>query len=299
MKPSKILRWTVISSVTLLAACGGVSDIGKGDGTPGGGASGGMHTGSGASNGKAGAGMVGSGMQPGGMEPGGMEPGGGAPMTECSRDADCELSDPLCAMCADGSYVCPKTFCAAGKCVESRGSCRVKCETSMDCPVRDLACTKCDDGSAACPAAECVMGQCQDTFPGCGTIDPCEGQPCGAECKSCGPAGDCAPSVASYCSAEGKCQPGLPQCAMPGLCKTEMDCGTPPPECVPCGNETCAAFSCIEGKCVFSCPPAPEPQCKTTDDCPAMDAVCKPCPDGQCAIQACITASCELVCPLK
>ena len=85
---------------------------------------------------------------------------------------------------------------------------------------------------------------------------------------------------------------------MPGMCETAMDCGSAPPNCVACGNNTCAAFDCLQGKCVFTCPPDPDPQCKVSEDCPAMDAVCKLCPSGECAVQACLQGSCELVCPL-
>jgi hypothetical protein len=294
MKPTKLLKWVVLASVGAVVACGGVSDIGSGDEDPngmsGGSNVGGDQMGTGA---KPGMGTGGS-MASGGGDPNGM--GGGA--QACMSDFDCESGDAFCEMCADGGYVCPKSFCAMGQCVQSRGTCATACNNDMDCPVIDVACTMCDDGSTACPTAQCVMGQCQTSFPGCGNIDPCDGLPCGAECKSCGPDGMCAPNIASYCSAEGKCQPGLPQCAGPGMCNTAMDCGTPPPVCVQCGKDTCAEFSCIEGKCVFSCPPDPEPQCKVTEDCPAMDAVCKMCPNGNCAIQACIDQSCQMVCPL-
>jgi hypothetical protein len=296
MKPTKMLKWVVLASVGTLVACGGTSAIGSGDEDPNG-------------MGKSGS----TGMNEGGHEPGtgakpGMGTGGamaaggtgqsmGGATQACMSDFDC-ATDDYCEMCADGSYLCPKAFCSAGQCVQARGTCAQACEDDKQCPVIDVACTMCDDGTTACPTSQCVMGQCQTNFPGCGGIDPCDGLPCGAECKSCGPDGMCAPNIASYCSAEGKCQPGLPQCAGPGMCNTAMDCGTPPPNCVACGNDTCAEFACIEGKCVFSCPPDPEPQCKVTEDCPAMDAVCKQCPNGGCAIQACISQSCQLVCPL-
>jgi hypothetical protein len=77
-----------------------------------------------------------------------------------------------------------------------------------------------------------------------------------------------------------------------------MDCGEPPPKCVPCGNNTCAGFDCIQGKCAFTCPPNPEPQCKTSEECPPLGEICKECPNGKCAIPVCILASCNLVCPL-
>jgi hypothetical protein len=101
----------------------------------------------------------------------------------------------------------------------------------------------------------------------------------------------------SYCDGGGKCVAGLPTCTDPGMCKTAMDCGTPPPKCVPCANDTCATFDCIQGSCVFACPPNPTPECMTSEDCPMLDS-CKMCPGNQCAVEACIKGSCAPVCPL-
>jgi hypothetical protein len=169
--------------------------------------------------------------------------------------------------------------------------------TDKECPVPDVSCTDCGDGTKACPTTQCLKGMCQTSYPGCGNIDPCKGLACGTACKSCGPNATCNTKELSYCSADGKCQPGLPQCADPGMCKTAKDCGAAPPECVPCGNDTCATFDCIQGSCVFACPPNPTPQCKVSEDCPMVDS-CKMCSSGKCAVEACLKGSCELVCPL-
>ena len=104
----------------------------------------------------------------------------------------------------------------------------------------------------------------------------------------------------AYCDAGGKCTPGIPQCMDPGSCMNAMDCGTPPPDCKPCGGGTCAQFQCLENKCVFGCLPNPEPQCKTSDECPVIGDICYPCPTTMnCAVQACLQGSCELVCPVE
>lgn len=299
MKTTRVLRWVVLASVGTIVACGGVSDIGSGDEDPNGmganGAGAKPGTGTGASE-------PGTGAKPG-MGTGGTNAvGGGSSAGECMSDSECAVDDGPCEVCADGSYLCPKAFCSAGKCLQVGGTCATKCENDMDCPVRDIACTDCGDGNTSCPTTQCVMGSCQTSFPGCGNIDPCAKQACGTPCKPCGADGMCAPDYASYCSAEGKCVPGIPQCGMePGgdKCETAMDCPTAPPVCVECGNDTCAGFECIANKCVFACPAQPNPnQCMTVEDCGPFDASCKMCPSGECAVPACLSGSCELVCKL-
>lgn len=301
MKSTKVLKWITLASLGLLAACGGVSDIGSGDDPGKAGRDGTATTGGSKGMGANGTGAnaTGANGNVAGKETGTGTVGGGVAVELCKSDMDCGAVSAPCEPCADGSYACDKTYCAEGKCVHVGGNtCPTKCATDMDCPVPDIACTTCMDGSKACPVSQCLKGQCQTSIPGCGTIEPCRGLACGAECKSCGPDGVCDVMQASYCSADGKCQAGLPQCAGANECKTAMDCGTAPPKCVPCGNDTCATFDCIQGSCVFACPPNPNPQCKITEDCPAIDANCKMCPNGKCAVQACLQNSCELVCAL-
>lgn len=305
MKSMNVLRWVTLVSVSVLGACGGVSSIGSGDDPGKGGSSSMAGTGKGAeSTGATSMGAqstgatssMGASPNVAGKDPGvgGTGMGGG----ECTSDMDC--IDPVapCEPCADGSYACTKNYCDAGKCVVSQGACATKCMTDMDCPVPKVACTTCADGSTSCPTSQCLKGVCQTSLPGCGGYDPCKGLACGTECKPCLDA-TCDPTnQLSYCSAEGKCQPGIPQCGNPGMCKTVMDCGAPPPKCVPCGNDTCATFDCIKGSCVFACPPNPNPQCKTSEECPVIGDQCKMCQSGKCAVNACLQGSCELVCPL-
>jgi hypothetical protein len=144
------------------------------------------------------------------------------------------------------------------------------------------------------------MGSCQTSYPGCGTTDPCKGLACGATCQVCKPGMVCPYDLGvGYCSADGQCQAGIPQCGNQDKCMTAKDCGTPPPMCVACGNDTCAKFECLENKCVFACPPNPEPECETSKDCPVIGDICYACQAlDQCAVQACIKGSCELVCPV-
>jgi hypothetical protein len=297
MKPMKMLRWVVLTSVgTLLAACGGgVTTLGSGD-DPGPEKGGSSTMGAGGTSSIAGKGGSSS---TAGKTSGVAGAGATAGSELCMTDTDCTDYGAPCEPCADGSYACNKTYCDQGKCVHTRDQCNIKCSTDMDCPVPDLPCKDCGDGTVACDRAQCVMGLCQTVYPGCGGFDPCKGVGCGSPCKDCGPDGMGCTDALAYCDAGGKCTPSIPQCMDPGSCKTAMDCGTAPADCKPCGGGTCAQFQCLENKCVFACP-NPEPQCKTSEECPVIGDMCKTCPTTmKCAVQACLQGSCELVCPLE
>lgn len=306
MKSKKSLRWVALVSVSVLGACGGVSAIGSGE-DPEMGKSGSSSVGTGGTKGEGasgtGAGTTGAvGMgAAAGKEPGVAGSGAGPGMEKCSSDMDCPSYGAPCEPCADGSYACNKTYCApGGYCVHTRDTCAVKCSTDMDCPVRDLPCEDCGDGTKSCPSAQCLMGFCQESLPTCGGEAECKGQACGSACKACAPGDMCDASSVGYCNLDGKCQAGVPQCTDPGVCMTAADCGTPPPMCVACGNDTCAKFECIEQKCVFACPPNPEPECATEKDCPIVGDQCIKCQvNGMCAVQACVNGSCEMVCPVE
>lgn len=300
MKPKKMLRWVVLASVGgVLAACsGGVTTLGSGEqGELGMGESGSSSTGTGGTKsgilpGKGGSGST-AGKSSGVAGTGAIDP------ESCMVDKDCPGYGAPCEPCADGSYACNKTYCDGGKCVHTRDECKIKCSTDMDCPVPDVACKDCGDGTKACETAQCLMGFCQTSYPGCGGFDPCQGVSCGSPCKECGPGGMGCSDALAYCDAGGKCTPGIPQCMGPDACMTEMDCGTPPPDCKPCGDDTCAKFQCLDNKCVFGCLPNSEPECKTSDECPIHD-ICSFCPPtSSCAVPACLHGSCELVCPIE
>jgi hypothetical protein len=299
MKPKKMLRWVVLASVsTVVAACGGgVSSLGSGD-DPSIGKSGSSSMSTGGTKGDPDPGKGGSLSMAGkgsGIAGTGIDPGSEL----CMSDKDCPDYGAPCEPCADGSYACNKTYCASGKCVHTRDQCSIKCADDKDCPVRDVACKDCGDGTTSCETSQCVMGLCQTSYPGCGGYEPCNGVACGSPCKDCGPDGMGCTDALTYCDAGGKCVAGIPQCVNTGQCKTAMDCGSAPPDCKPCGNDTCAQFQCLENKCVFGCLPNPEPQCKVSEDCPNLD-ICKTCPTTmQCAVQACLQGSCEFVCPVE
>lgn len=304
MKSNKVLRWVALVSLGVLGACGGVSDIGSGD-EPQSGKSGSTGMSTGGTQAEGATGNVGNGAQSmgaignrSGNDPGtGPRPG----LERCMTDRDCPVYDTPCEPCADGSFACNRAYCGDGVCVNTRDTCSTKCEEDRDCPVIDIACADCGDGTTSCPTSSCQMGSCQTTFPGCGNIDPCQGLACGAMCQvTCPPGKVCdANLVSGYCSADGQCQAGVPQCGNQNMCATSKDCGPPPPICVACGNDTCATFECLQNKCVFACPPNPEPECETVKDCPPIDASCHMCKEvDQCAVQACIQGSCKLVCPV-
>lgn len=262
MKSTKILRWITLASfgasLTALAACGGISDVGSGD-QPGEAGANGTATGGSKGEGANGTGAsasMGASSNVAGKEPG-PGTGGSVAVELCATDEDCTSPGGPCEPCADGSYACNRAYCApGGKCVTERDQCNTECTTDEECPVPGIACADCGDGSTSCPTSQCLKGRCQTSNPGCARVDPCKGQACGSECKLCGPDGVCDTLKPSYCSAEGKCQPGSPQCA------------------------------------------PTEPQCKVSEDCPPIDGVCKLCPNFKCAVQACLRSSCQLVCEL-
>jgi hypothetical protein len=302
MKSYEVLRWVMLLNVGVAVACGGTSTIGSGD-EPG------MSVGGSKTMGTAGTGeestgaTTSMGARPGNGTGGSVagKPGmggGGLPQTECMNDAECPGYDAPCEQCPDGESVsCNKISCVHGMCVNfDVASCPTKCSTAMDCAPLDKGCMDCGDGSQSCQTSQCVMGFCQTTFEGCASPDPCQGASCGAACKQPCVEGNCDMAEPSYCSAGGKCLPGAPECGED--CQTTMDCGAAPPNCVECGNNTCAAFECIANKCVFACPADPNPECKVSEDCKLGD-ICKMCTSGDCAVQACLQGSCQFVCPIQ
>jgi len=319
------LGWGALVNLSLLAACGGVSSIGGSDAPNG---SGGAHQNSGMAGSKAmvgakNGGAVGNMVEPkGGSHQGGSGNGSGTPagsgsinmgsgmtpsagaaplIQQCMTSEDCPGVDEPCQMCPDGSnsVACNYGYCdvTRGICKRNGGFCSPKCMADSDCPTPDLACTECGDGTRVCPVAECRTGFCEVSYPGCKGVDPCMGRECGQECQSCAD-GMCDAAVGSYCNSAGKCQPGAPSCGQ-NKCQTTMDCGTPPPVCIPCVDGSCASFDCVNNKCAMNCPLS-NLQCKYTDEClNFFDGQCKMCPNGMCALPACLQNACQLVCPLN
>jgi hypothetical protein len=314
-QPKKIARGLVLSGIVWLAACdAGTSTIGSGDaqlleagssGTGSGGRSGGSARPSGGGVGDAG--VVEGGASLGGQSSGaGSDSGagaatgggagnagmGGALQSECETDTDCPDSGEPCEKCDNGTFACNKAYCDNGTCQQTGDTCPAQCQADEDCPKIGLACTDCGDGSVSCPVTQCVTGKCRTSFTGCHNFDPCLGQPCGARCEQCED-GMCNSFVAAYCSPEGKCLTGLPQCGQDIKCEKLIDCGEPPSNCIACGSTTCAGYRCIDSACVLSCPPYPE--CDTPQDCPAPTE-CDKCPDDSCAATTCEAGKCVRLC---
>jgi hypothetical protein len=307
MNPKRVLRFIALGSAGLLMACGGVSTIGSGDELAGRSGSTGISSGGtkGTDNSVGtGAASTGASTEAGGgtgaqtsVDTAGTDSGTGGVTRPgmCTADTDCMDDSVPCEECVDGSYACNKPFCKARKCLHSGEMCPAQCMSDEQCPALGLACTNCGDGTKSCPRTQCVSGKCQTSFPGCHNVDPCKGLACGAPCKQCSD-GNCDSSLLPlYCGADGKCEPGLPQCGADVKCRTARDCKESPPECVACAADTCAGFECVDGACVLACPPNPDPQCKTTLDCPAT-GVCRMCPGGSCASRVCWKGNCELAC---
>jgi hypothetical protein len=224
----------------------------------------------------------------------GAAPGNGA----CLSDGDC-TTEPSCEKCeGDGGLHCTTEACVGGKCITyDSASCATKCSDDKDCSMLDKGCIDCGDGTQACQTSNCLMGSCQTTFRNCQPLDECAKAACGTPCKSC-TTGTCDPKEPGVCSVDGKCTQGDPRCT--GECSTAMDCGTPPPMCVDCGDGTCQSFQCIDKKCVLGCATEPPPTCKVNDDCPTL-ANCIECENSSamCAVPACLQGSCQLVCPVQ
>lgn len=308
MKSNKL--WGAVPLVLIaFVACGGESLIGKGDETSTGkagstaSAAGAAATSSGGTDGKGSGNLVQTGGMGEGATSGGGKPTPGTGATSgagsCLRDDECFSRQ--CQMCPDGQMSCGKSYCVEGRCVvEDVAPCAPKCSSDMECTDRaPLGCIDCGDGLESCPKGACVQGFCQFDYQGGCKNTGCAGLACGDPCNPCGGGGFCDVGMGkTYCNREGKCLPEEPSCAGGSACETSMDCGTAPPSCVGCADGSCAAFECIEHKCVFACPANPTPQCKVSEDCPGLDEPCTMCSSGKCAVQACLQGSCALVCPV-
>jgi hypothetical protein len=310
MKSTLILGSAVLFNLSMLAACGGVSNIGSSS-SEGGQAGSGM-AGSKAMNGSKAGGAAGTvvdskagsnnmevtddvGPSEGGAASE-MTPGNGTgarPSMEQSRvDLDCLGIGADCKFCTAGGLAC-QSFCVSGQCQAKPSTCPVQCSTDQEC---GLPCVECSPGHKACAQSTCKLGVCQTSKPICET-QSCDGLGCGTPCTVCDGKGGCQTGL-SFCNADGKCEVGPPNCA-PSMCATAMDCGTPPPICQPCTDGSCARFDCVGNQCAFACPSGAALQCKYTEDCPAQSGPCTPCPSGKCAVQACLTNACQLVCPVN
>lgn len=138
--------------------------------------------------------------------------GSGPTGQRCAVTADCPTYGSVCQACEDGSYACKGNVCRSGRCVPIAETCSAPCQYDMECAVLDAECLlACGNGTYACPVGQCVAGSCQSIQSACGELESCQDLWCGAMCQYC-PGGDCATAVAGYCSGNGLCQQGEPQC---------------------------------------------------------------------------------------
>jgi len=303
MKSTMIWGATVLFNLSMLNACGGVSNIGSSSGNSGsansavGGAkdlpeaskTGGAPGASGdlaVSNGGYGA-VDFRAPSEGGESSDPITIPVGPP---CQADLDCP--DVACGFyCLGGGSSC-ENYCVNGHCVTKPGGiCPVECSANEECAI---PCVKCGNDYEACAEPTCLMGVCQTPKPVCDT-QSCDELACGAPCMLCDPSTASCQSGSSFCDNDGKCAAGTPHCD----CMTAMDCGTAPPNCYPCSDGSCAAFDCRSNKCTFTCPQGVSLQCSSSTDCLVLDSECQLCPNGKCAVQACINSSCGPVCPLN
>ncbi|HKO46461.1 MAG TPA: hypothetical protein VJV79_01980 [Polyangiaceae bacterium] len=308
MKSIEILGWAALANACFLAACGGVSSIGNGNGVD----SAGMGTGGSKASGSAGMGVTpkggsgngkagsGTGASLAGTGPGMATGSAGSAFQPCKSKEDCPAPHGPCQVCPDGTRACNVGYCdsATGTCQSTGASCERECTIDMDCPVRDIACVQCSNGTQSCPTSICREGVCQDGYQGCGGVDPCATAACGSPCSPCTDGAACDDSKPNFCAVGGKCQPGPPDCSEL-QCHTAMDCGTPPPVCIPCIDGSCATIDCVSNKCAMACPSS-NLQCKYAEDCVMLNVdPCTRCPSGSCAVPACLQNACELVCPVN
>lgn len=311
MRSFKVWGWAALLSVSVLSACGGVSKIGSGSGggsSTAGSANSGVDSDGGSSLGGGKMGTAAGGMSVGtggksavGGMGAGAEPGAGATSTSqsCMDSEECPGAHDPCQICEDGHQACNNGYCDSDThtCKRLGAICQPKCVEDTDCPASELACADCGDGTRACPTSQCRAGRCEVTYPGCNGYEPCTGRVCGYICSPC-PDGSCSSSVLSFCNGRGQCRPGPENCNQ-NSCATKQDCGTAPPECVPCVDGSCAIFDCRNNACALACPGSAL-QCKHTDDClTAFDPRCQPCQGGQCAVPVCYQGACQLACPLE
>lgn len=208
--------------------------------------------------------------------PGLCEPGSSE---ECQTDADCPPLRAPCQVCADGTEVCPRSFCDNGHCSKDLPTCA---------PV--VICG--DDGSGCNPGENCVDDPDDTCDPaagatGCkGLCVPVEIPRCGAEPgDTCPPGHQCVDPSGTVCDPNsagsgcaGICVPA------PAGCQTESDCDHVLiiQGCVQCPDSSywsCARAECRDGVCA-----AGFDACPTPDFCGGIAGF--PCPPGLTCIDA-------------
>lgn len=135
---------------------------------------------------------------------------------QCRTEADCPQIMAMCAMCSDGSYACPTTYCKEGQCGVSMDACPetprcggiagFECKPGYAC-IDDPA-DECDpaNGGADCGGI-CVI---EEKPPQCNADSDC--MQIMAPCQLCADGSAACPR--SFCEA-GECRGEFPSCAEP------------------------------------------------------------------------------------
>jgi hypothetical protein len=187
----------------------------------------------------------------------------------CTSDMDCPQLGAPCAVCPDGSAVCPSSTCVNGQCTVTRPTCTEpkKCGEAGGsvCPPGYV----CADDPNCDPTTGVRCGQTCVPEPPPGFCGGIAGLPCpdGYECVD-DPSDNCDPkNGGADCS--GICQPVTrPSCASDADCpQLRVACGV-----CPDGTAACPSSVCVNGQCTVTMPTCPEP--KMCGD--AASAVCPP-----------------------
>lgn len=172
----------------------------------------------------------------------------------CQDDGDCPAILAPCQACPDGSFACPWTKCENGQCTGGFDGCKGY-EPCAGKACGD-ACTVCPPNDPTCNETAVLKfcdpaGQCAPTYPVC---KPTPGQcKSDAECPGidiCKPCPD-GKSCAQTACVNGTCGWECPPLPAPE-CKTAADCNMVT-ICKQCPDGSCAAASCLNGKCELVC----------------------------------------------
>lgn len=166
---------------------------------------------------------------------------------ECTTDADCPALRAPCAICADGSEVCPKSWCEGGRCNVSFSS----CEPALVCGVNGSGCNP-GEACVIDPDAPCDPAAARAVCQGkCVTVDV--PRPCGEDAStSCPPGYECGTPDGTVCDANGSGDGCAGVCipSKPRECSSDSECVAATP-CMPCpdGTFSCARAECRDGAC--------------------------------------------------
>jgi hypothetical protein len=326
----RAVTWlSLLSAGTVLAACGGYTNLGNGpegsggedDGSGGSSMQSGGQAGKGSgkggnSTGSAGThtmGTGGSGMGTAGtqsMGTGGSNSMGGTPATSCANlpcGSTCMLypwPEPMtdAAAGADGAadIAAAVGYCAPdGSCGPAFPMCpSTSCDSNMDCPPLPATCGRCADGTLSCPTNVCVDGVCVVDAPGCG--DECAtSMDCDVAVAPCQPCPDGTNSCPTVECVMGRCVGSVPGCSNHEPCDG-LACGDRCNPCAPddmeCPVSQVLSFCNAEGICQTGTPNCGSgSMCMAAQDCPQIE-LCYMCADGTCGAVDCVNGRCGFTC---